>query len=180
MKIIVSCIPPEGLHLPVILERTWLQEAFAEFGEEVTCPRPVKVEAEIRKMGVTVVIKGSVATQLVMPCARCLDRATLDIEADFRYVMVPEPTRYKVDTELTSEDIEYGYYTNDAIDLLPLIYEQVCLQLPMVVLCHEDCRGICPRCGTNLNHKICTCPAEEIDVRWSALKKIVIEKANHR
>lgn len=177
MKILVSHIPPEGLQLPIVLEREWLQRVFSDFGEEVNCPCPVKVMAEARKMGSTVIIQGAVSTQLIMPCARCLEPAELKIEANFRYVMVPEPPGCRADAELTSEDIEYGYYTEDSIDVLPLIYEQICLQLPMVVLCREDCRGICPRCGRNLNHGVCTCREEEVDVRWQALKKVTINKA---
>lgn len=179
MKIIVSCLPAEGLRLPITLEQGWLEGTFAEFGDEISCSGPVKVSVEVRKMGTTVVINGSVSTRLILPCARCLEPADFPIEADFRYVMVPEPSRYQADMELTAEDIEYGYYANDCIDLLPLVYEQICLQLPMVVLCREDCRGICPHCGQNLNYGVCTCREEEIDVRWSQLKGLVIEKANN-
>lgn len=180
MKIVVSNIPPEGLHLPIVLERGWLRSAFAEFGDEMTCPSPVKVSAEVRKTGSTVIIEGSISTCIIMPCARCLEPAKLDIGANFRYIMVPEPSKYKADTELSLEDIEYGYYKEDQIDLLPLIYEQVCLQIPMVALCRGDCRGICPRCGKNLNEEDCTCSVKEIDARWSALKNLTVGKANHR
>ena len=176
MKITVSVIPPQGLSLPFSLDEAWLEKAFGEFGDKVTCSHPVHVFCEVRKTGSTVVIQGSVTTQLVLPCARCLEPAELNIDTEFRYVMVPQPSGYGSDVELSPEDIEYGYYAEDCIDLLPLVYEQISLQIPMVVLCREDCKGICPHCGRNLNLGPCSCREDEVDIRWSVLKNLRIEK----
>ena len=53
--------------------------------------------------------------------------------------------------EVEDEDLETSYYRDDQIDLNELLREQFYLALPMKPLCREDCTGLCPQCGTNLN-----------------------------
>ena len=60
---------------------------------------------------------------------------------------------------LREEDIGLAYYEGEEIDLTPLVHEQALLALPTRPLCTEGCRGLCPRCGTNLNAGPCGCPA---------------------
>ncbi|HQP29583.1 MAG TPA: DUF177 domain-containing protein, partial [Syntrophales bacterium] len=62
----------------------------------------------------------------------------------------------------------------DTLDLDPIVYEQILLQIPLKILCREDCRGLCPHCGANLNDGPCRCPEEAVDGRFSALKKLKI------
>ncbi len=174
MKITVPRIPHEGLNVSFTLEREWLERCFGEFGDELVCVTPVETMCRISRMGTTVMIHGSLSTRIKVPCARCLEPADLTIKADFRYVLVPKPAGFKDDVALTADDIEYGYYTDECIDLLPILYEQVCLQLPMVVLCREECKGICPHCGQNLNLGSCYCEDRIRDERWSILKSIVV------
>jgi len=166
--------PSGGLNLTFSLEREWLERTFAEFGDELVGVTPVETACRVNKMGATVLVQGSLATKLKLPCARCLELAEIDVATDFRYVLVPQPTGFRPEVALREDEIEYGYYTDDRIDLLPLLYEQVCLQLPMVVLCREDCLGICPHCGHNRNYGPCHCEDNVRDERWSALKHVVI------
>lgn len=60
----------------------------------------------------------------------------------------------------------------DIIDLAPDVREYLLLAIPMKNICREDCKGLCPKCGQNLNQKQCDCEFEQIDPRWSELKKI--------
>jgi uncharacterized protein len=78
----------------------------------------------------------------------------------------------KQEDELSTEDLEYGYYQDDVIDLDTLIFEQVMLQIPIKVLCTDACKGLCPYCGMNLNTANCGCHAEFIDERLAVLKKL--------
>jgi len=85
---------------------------------------------------------------------------------------VPEKKGSKQEDELSTEDLEYGYYQDDVIDLDNLIFEQVMLQIPIKILCTDTCKGLCPHCGMNLNTASCSCHAEFIDERLAVLKKI--------
>jgi uncharacterized protein len=59
------------------------------------------------------------------------------------------------------------------IDLSFGVRESLLLALPMKVLCSEDCKGLCPHCGANLNEESCDCVAETIDPRWAELRKLL-------
>ena len=72
--------------------------------------------------------------------------------------------------EVQDEDLDTSYYRDDQIDLNELLREQFYLALPMKPLCREDCAGLCPQCGTNLNTGTCQCTTEWEDPRLAPLK----------
>ncbi|MDD2499121.1 MAG: DUF177 domain-containing protein, partial [Desulfitobacteriaceae bacterium] len=75
----------------------------------------------------------------------------------------------------TNEE-EIYFYEGDKIDILPQVLQTILLELPMKVLCREDCKGLCPVCGTNLNIKECRCERESIDPRLAALKNLLNDR----
>jgi len=79
--------------------------------------------------------------------------------------------------ELTTEELDYDYFEGDEIDLSDTIYEGIVLAYPMKSLCHEDCRGLCPSCGTNLNKKQCSCEKGKGDPRFRALRSFKIKQS---
>lgn len=94
---------------------------------------------------------------MIYPCARCL-----------------EPTAYPCDFEY-DETIEVSP-DSETIDLIPCIEECLFINEPYRVLCKEDCKGLCPHCGANLNHTQCNCSDDEesdVDPRLSVLKKLL-------
>jgi uncharacterized protein len=72
--------------------------------------------------------------------------------------------------ELSREDLETDFYDGEEVDLSPLIQDQVLLTLPPKVICREDCRGLCQRCGRNLNREACQCVGAEVDPQLAPLK----------
>jgi uncharacterized protein len=106
-----------------------------------------------------------------MVCSRCLEEAELPVNVPFRYTLMPAVEDNREEVELTEEDLEYGVYDGETIDCDPLIYEQIVLQIPMKVLCRDDCRGLCPQCGANLNTGVCSCTEKAVDERLAVLKK---------
>ena len=75
--------------------------------------------------------------------------------------------------EVKSEELDLDFYSGEELDLLDLIKEQIELNLPMKPLCDDACKGICPKCGTDLNVKSCTCSVKDIDPRFESLKKLI-------
>ena len=73
--------------------------------------------------------------------------------------------------EVEEEDLETSYYRDDQIDLNELLREQFYLALPMKPLCREDCTGLCPQCGTNLNTGTCACAPQWEDPRLAPLRE---------
>jgi uncharacterized protein len=74
--------------------------------------------------------------------------------------------------EVHDDDLSTAFYENDEIDLDQLMKEQFQLSLPMKPLCSDDCKGLCPVCGKNLNRDTCTCSRTWEDPRLAALKAL--------
>ena len=75
--------------------------------------------------------------------------------------------------EIKDDELDMGFYAADEFDLLGLIKEQIVLNVPMKLLCNEECKGICPKCGTDLNINKCNCSLTEVDSRLEILKDLL-------
>lgn len=112
-------------------------------------------------------VRGRLSAPLALECRRCLQpvHRTLDVELDLLF-----------DREVEEASAEPGIYALEAeathLDLAPALRELLVLTVPSYPLCREDCRGLCPRCGTNLNVSECDCVLTEPDPRWDALRKL--------
>ncbi|MDI9571335.1 MAG: DUF177 domain-containing protein [Pseudomonadota bacterium] len=172
MKININTIPDEGLELREIKGRNWLPGALAGEAAWDFSLEEVIISCNIKKVDKTIFLRGAVETTVHTACSRCLETASLPVNATFRYTLVPTAMEGREEIELTAEDLEYGFYEGETVDCDPLIYEQIVLQIPMKALCREDCRGLCPRCGANLNLSPCSCPDREVDARLAVLKQL--------
>ncbi|MFA5182933.1 MAG: DUF177 domain-containing protein [Syntrophales bacterium] len=173
MKININNIPEDGLDIQATKDRNWLQTIFGDVGESDFALDEIHITCNIRKLQQSVFLNGTIETVIRLACSRCLETALLPVSTPFRYTLVPakaEESREEI--ELSEEDLEYGYYEGETVDCDPLIYEQIVLQIPIKVLCMEDCRGLCPGCGTNLNLGACNCPSDRVDERLAVLKKL--------
>jgi uncharacterized protein len=128
---------------------------------EVPTGEDVEVDAILELVPGGVVVSGTVSAPFVSECRRCLGPVRGAVSAEVREV-------YQAD--LTPEDAEEIYpLTGDQLDLEPLARDAVLLELPLVPLCAEGCRGLCPTCGANLNESSCACPGTAGDPRWTGL-----------
>jgi uncharacterized protein len=133
---------------------------------------PVELAFEIHKDKDKFHLVGTVRTELELPCSRCLEpfRLPVDRSFDLRYLPQSEAST-EPESEVAEEDLETSFYRGDQIDLNELLREQFYLALPMKPLCREECKGLCPQCGTNLNTATCNCAAAWEDPRLAALKQ---------
>lgn len=127
-------------------------------------------EAVAELEGSEIHIAGHFETQLELACARCLGPVAQPIAADFdvRYRPVASMAREE-EISLRENDTEVGFYTGGGLFLADVVAEQVHLALPMKSLCREDCRGLCPECGANLNLGSCACRRGSGDPRLAPL-----------
>jgi len=172
MKVNLTMIPTEGLKLTFLKEGAALRELVAPAGELDFVLEPVHGSFTVYRSHNAVLVEGRVETTVELACSRCLELVHLNVATDFHYTFLPAEGMPQKDRELTAEDVELGYYEGESIDLAPIIFEQIVLQIPMKVLCREDCRGLCPCCGANLNVTACHCPTEAGDPRFMILKKL--------
>ena len=116
---------------------------------------------------------GSVAAKLEFSCARCLDPVTHDVDKSFDLIYRPLGVDRRGDEASISEaETEIGYYQGEGLLLEDVLREQVLLATPVRALCREDCKGLCPHCGRNLNVEQCDCAQHVSDPRWDALSDI--------
>lgn len=117
-------------------------------GETYPFPDGVQVEAEYRFDGEGVVVTGSFKAETPVACARCLKPLKHPVSLKFAEYYSREPGE--------------GMYAfaGEEIDLAQMIGDNIVLSLPMRFLCREDCRGLCPACGKDLNEGACGCKPE--------------------
>jgi uncharacterized protein len=132
-------------------------------------PLPPHVEGELRftrlasgklfDLGFHAVVFG--------PCQRCLGEARLDIDVEGQEYQADSP-------ELgAEEDMTTPYLTGELLDLDQWAHDALLLAMPLRVLCREDCAGLCPMCGIDLNTQTCSCVTTTVDDRWSALRDLL-------
>lgn len=170
MKIRVSDIRDDGLHIHEQMGPKWLENVPELWsGEEDTrLTSNIDIDIGITRVLREITILGKVSFSIESPCSRCLETVKLDLEPDIRLVLSPSD---KIQDE---EDESHETYTGEEIDIGDYLRERIALSLPVKVVCSEECRGLCPSCGINLNKETCGCRKDRIDPRFAALKKLKI------
>lgn len=108
--------------------------------------------------------------QFEMLCARCLEPVHQQVSGNLDLIYRPEGADAGVpERAISTSDADIGYYQEGELELDDVLREQVLLSLPAKVLCREECKGLCPSCGQNLNVAACACGANSTDPRWAAL-----------
>lgn len=175
LKINLTILPEEGLPLSFSEGAVWFKECFSD--DELPEFSMVKVDVNclVTRSGDTIYIRGELAAQISQECARCLELTTIPIGGEFIYTLVPAKAELEEDLELTAQELETSYYRGEFIDLAPMICEQIVLHAPMRILCADDCKGLCPRCGVNLNTGSCNCRSDVVDDRLAVMKKFLVK-----
>jgi uncharacterized protein len=157
-------------------EKVYPPGAFPSEAEAFRVVAPVALAFDIVKDKQHFQLAGSVATMLELPCSRCLEPFTtlVDSAFDLRYQPHAHPagSGHEAERQIEEDDLSTAFYDNEEIDLGQLMREQFYLALPMKPLCGEDCRGLCPICGTNLNRETCDCKRQWDDPRLAVLKTL--------
>ncbi len=148
---------------------------------------PSRLHAFFQKVSRGVILKASFTAKLQAPCKRCLKDVEISLPVAFTLNLVPEslvrdqnPKSKGGDDEgagmedgsFALDNADQELFDGKKIDLDPIVREQVLLALPMDAVCSEDCKGLCPVCGQNLNEKNCSCERKVVDPRLAALKNI--------
>ena len=133
----------------------------------------VEMVGEVSRNAAKTDVRGSVKVPLEIDCTRCLTpiRRELDVVFEIDFVgreFLPETK----ETHLESNDLDTDVLESDQIDLKEIAREQILLNLPETTLCRDECKGICPSCGKDLNEGECRCGEDDIDPRWAALKNL--------
>jgi uncharacterized protein len=157
------------------VERTFQPSAFDPQDSDYRVAAPVELAMDVQKLGDDAfAVSGTVKTTLEVECSRCVDPLEVPIDAAFDLRYMPQAANTgEGEQEVGEDDLATAYYREGMLDILDLLREQFVLALPMKPLCTEDCRGLCPVCGTNLNKSQCDCAPTWEDPRLAPLKSLL-------
>lgn len=146
------------------IERDWdepvegLNEFFAEETHNtLSISKPFHVRMKLTKIGDDIDVNGHLSVKLNFLCDRCCEDASKLIEDDFHFLLMPTKEEKVEESEFDTEEVEVSYFEGEEIDLSFYAKEQFLLSIPIKLLCKDDCKGICPKCGANLNLEKCEC-----------------------
>ena len=142
-----------GASLPFSFQLDLSQEEF--FGEH-PIPRPVTVEGSVKNIADVLVLEGEAKSLLDYTCDRCMSGFNREKTVPLSFLLA-EPLEGEDDGE---------------IDVGELAYTAFILDMDTKHLCSEDCKGLCPGCGVNLNQEPCRCK-KQADPRWAALEQLL-------
>ena len=167
MEILLRDIAGEGLEVTYKADPSQLQLVEEGIGFEGL----IHVKLSISKQQDTVFVTGHTDTLLVLECSLCLKKFPypLDLGIQAEYLSTGS-LGAREEHELKPEELDVIFYSGDTIEFDDLIREQIILAIPMHPLCAPTCRGLCPRCGQDLNIGKCLCAQLEPDPRFSLLK----------
>lgn len=154
MKINVGSIK-ETLGAKMDIESSIELETTEIQGQEIKFVKPCELELMVINTDEEYVLSGPGKVTVKVACNRCLEEFETQLEFDFN-------------AQIPKEEVE-----NDEIDLEDDLWESIRLALPMQLICDEDCQGLCPSCGTNLNNDDCDCYMHEVDPRLAKLEKLL-------
>ncbi|MBI5184058.1 MAG: DUF177 domain-containing protein [Nitrospinae bacterium] len=170
----ISEIPEEGLKLDLIKSPSFFEIEEANF--KIT--KPISIHCNITKVDDEIYLRGTISSTIEIKCSRCLQSLTLSVDPKFEITYLPltlMPCDEEV--ELEKDDMDISYYSNNIVDIIFPLRDQIVLSIPIKPLCTPDCAGLCPVCGQNLNIKMCSCyKSEDIDPRLSILKELKFQE----
>jgi uncharacterized protein len=170
-------IPEEGLDLKWQEERASLLAYLEDLSRiDFDFESPLQSEVKIRKTGRSVLITGKVQTTLRLECARCLKEFSYPLSSIFELTLHPlKEAPSEEEIELGSEELESSFFKGEEIHLSEVACEQIFLEIPYQPICREDCKGLCPICGKDLNLSSCECVKEDLSSGFSALQKLKLD-----
>ena len=133
---------------------------------------PLHIAGDVRRIEGGYALTARLVYEGQLECSRCLTPYPFHEDETFSLVLSPRRPVAAEEIELERADLDVFFYSDPTIELSPIVEERVQITLPMKPLCRPDCRGLCAKCGQDLNLGVCQCATETIDARWEALRAL--------
>jgi uncharacterized protein len=135
----------------------------------VVFPNGITITGRVVDNGGYVTLKATITGSYNAECVRCLAVVSGTYESIFERALAEDGS---LENNEGDDSEDYAIIKDGMLDLDPLIYESIMLEFPSKILCGENCRGMCPECGKNLNEGDCLCNRKPTDPRWDKLKSL--------
>ena len=133
---------------------------------------PLALHLEVQQAMHDVVVLGDMRGEAESACRRCLGSVRMPIDQELTLLFRAGVSPVEAEAEEIYPLPERGHM----LDLSGAIREHLLLAVPEFVECQEECLGLCPHCGVNLNETTCSCETARVDDRWAALRKLASTK----
>ena len=152
-------------------------EDTASFLYGVSFPSPMKVSGDITNTAGYMRMTLTASLDYVSSCARCLSELSGSFAFDLEKTVAPREVLSGLDEDRLDD---YAIIDDGFLDIDSRILEQLEVEFPIRFLCREDCKGLCQRCGKNLNDGDCDCNTKEIEPRMAPLQKLLEKMKNNK
>ncbi len=164
-------VPPDAFPILVEMKHTGECEFISS----------IKLSAITKAVGKTYCVSGTFDTDVRLICSRCLSEFEKPLKETFEMAFAPEEpgtvdNKDDQDKELTAEEIKMMYFDGEEIDLKDALQQQLIMNLSQKPLCKETCKGLCQKCGANLNEENCRCSKDQINSKFEMLKNLKLDK----
>lgn len=167
----INDLPPSGKEFEIDDQDVWL-EPIREFKMDCRVAEPLKMKVFVLPADEGCLDRGELTGAVILPCNRCAEDALVNIDTKFdEYEEIPHSPKQK------SEDSHIVFDRNaPMLNLNEVAWEQLMLSLPPNPVCRDDCKGLCPDCGANLNEASCQCSRDQGDPRMSVFRDLAAGK----
>ena len=133
---------------------------------DVDFAEPIIVTGYVKNMAGYMMLSADVQVSDSTVCARCVEPVSNVLEISFEKDIASSG-------DVSEDNDDYIIIEDKKFDMLPVVEEEIMLEMPSRTLCKEDCRGLCQKCGKNLNEGDCDCDKKEVDPRLAILKTLL-------
>ncbi len=141
----------------------------------VSFPSPMKVSGDITNTAGYMRMALTLSAEYQAACARCLCPVSGEFALDLEKTVAPRNLLGDLDENKLDD---YAVIEDGFLDMDEQLREQLEMEFPLRFLCKDDCKGLCPKCGKNLNEGECGCDTKEIDPRLAPLQAILEKMKN--
>ena len=130
----------------------------------------LEISGEVLNNGAILEVTGQILGEARFVCGRCLEPYLAKVE-------IPFQEDFKEGLPESDQEADLSWYQGDSIDIAETVRERLILDEPFKQVCREECRGLCPVCGKNLNIERCTCTTETVNPKFAILKQLLESKS---
>lgn len=158
----------------IVRNRNYHLEKTIHFSDAAQLTAEVKAKILVKQAKEDVYsLSGNLQARVITSCDRCGNRAEFDVDQDFVYQLrLEEEAEMVSEYNCSDEDHEVLYLSEPVVESNDILSEQLVLALPVHRYCDDECKGLCDRCGVNLNEKSCKCKEINVNSPFAILKKL--------
>lgn len=173
MKINIDDIPEGGLSVDLSEDGKNIESLAGALDFKII--PPVNAHMDVTKTDGNVYIAGEINAKVLVNCSRCLKEFEHAVKSDIASFFTGKKEEGR-EKELKPADMDINYLEGREIDTDEMLLGQISLDVPVKPLCNQDCKGLCPRCGADMNLGECGCGKDDkTDPRFAMLKDFKVK-----